>query len=246
MKQFKFLPAITLGVSMAFFLLSCGSGGETSTEATTDSTTVETSAMTTPEPAPAVKPGNVLIIKHKVANFAKWKPEYEGHDSVRRAYGLTNYVLGRGTTDPNMVVVILKMDDVNKAKELTDSPGMKERMQKAGVIGKPSFEYLDVVMDDDTPIDQTARVMVSHKVKDWDAWKKSFDSHKQTRIDAGLIDRGLAYSIGDNHMVSIVFAITDKKKADDFMKSKDLKDKMAEAGVEGPPTFFYYNIVQKY
>lgn len=245
MKQFKFLPTITLGVSMAFLLFSCGSGGESSAETTTDSTAVDTSAMT-PEPATPAKPANVLIIKHKVANFAKWKPEYEAHDSVRRSYGLTNYVLGRGTADSNMVVVILKMDDVNKAKELTGSAGMKERMQKAGVIGKPTFDYLDVVMNDDTPIDQNARVMVTHKVKDWDAWKKSFDSHKQARMDAGLVDRGLGYADGDNHMVSIVFAITDKKKADDFMKSKDLKDKMAEAGVDGPPSFFYYDIVQKY
>lgn len=246
MKQFKLLPAITLGVSMAFLLFSCGSGGETSTESTTDSTTVDTSAMKAPEPTPQVEPGKVLIIKHKVSNFAKWKPEYESHDSIRRAFGLTNYVLGRGRDDSNMVVVILKMDDVAKAKELTGSKEMKDRMQKAGVVGKASFDYLDVVMNDDSPIDQNARVMVSHKVKDWDAWKKSFDSHKQARMDAGLIDRGLGYSDGDNHMVSIVFAITDKQKADDFMKSKDLKDKMAEAGVEGPPGFFFYNIVQKY
>ena len=119
-------------------------------------------------------------------------------------------------------------------------------MQKAGVIGKPSFTYLDVVMDDNSPIDQTARLMVTHKVKDWDAWKKVFDDHKQARMDAGLIDRGLGYSDGDNHMVSIVFAVTDMQKAKAFMNSKDLKDKMAKGGVEGPPTFFFYNIVQKY
>jgi hypothetical protein len=30
------------------------------------------------------------------------------------------------------------------------------------------------------------------------------------------------------------------------MDSKELKDKMATAGVEGPPTFFYYTIAKKY
>lgn len=53
-------------------------------------------------------------------------------------------------------------------------------------------------------------------------------------------------SDGDNHLASIVFAVTDMKKAKEFLNSKDLKDKMAKAGVEGPPTFFFYNIVQKY
>ena len=106
--------------------------------------------------------------------------------------------------------------------------------------------FLDVVMNDSSAIEQNARVRVTHKVKDWDAWKKEFDDHKQARMDAGLIDRGVGYSDGDNHMVTLVFAITDMQKAKAFMKSKDLKDKMDKAGVVGAPTFFFYNIVQKY
>jgi hypothetical protein len=35
-------------------------------------------------------------------------------------------------------------------------------------------------------------------------------------------------------------------KAKAFIASKDLKDKMTKAGVEGPPAFFFYKIVQKY
>ena len=88
--------------------------------------------------------------------------------------------------------------------------------------------------------------MVTHKVKDWDIWKKEFDDHKKTRDEAGLIDRGLGYSVDDKHAVTIVFAITDMKKATDFMHSADLKEKMAKGGVEGEPTFFFYNIVKKY
>ncbi|MEP7110223.1 MAG: hypothetical protein ABI760_19665 [Ferruginibacter sp.] len=246
MKQFKFLTTITFGLGMAFILHSCGSGGDKKAD---EPTTDTTAAVKAPEPALApepAKPGNVLIIQHKVANFIKWRPAYESHDSVRRAHGLTNYILGRGLNDSNMVVVILKMDDVNKAKELGASPELKTRMQKGGVIGKPTITYLDVVMNDQSPIEQTARLMVTHKVKDWDAWKKEFDDHKQARMDAGLIDRGLGYSDGDNHMVSMVFAVTDMQKALAFTKSADLKDKMTKAGVDGPPTFLFYNIVQKY
>lgn len=249
MKQIKFLHASAIAVSMALLFVSCSSGGEKQVDetVTTDSTMNDNSStMNAPEPAAEVKPGNVMIVKQKVANYAKWKTLYDTRDSLRHANGLSSYIVGRGMSDSNMVIVILRMADVNEAKELAGSTEMKERMRKSGVIGTPSFEYLDVVMNDSTPIDQNARLMVTHKVKDWDAWKKSFDSHKQARMDAGLIDRGLGYRDGDNHMVSIVFAVTDKKKADDFSKSKDLKDKMAEAGVDGPPTFFYYNIVQKY
>jgi len=119
-------------------------------------------------------------------------------------------------------------------------------MKMAGVMEPVTFDYLESVMDDTTAIQQTIRVMVKHKVKDWDAWKKEFDDHKQARVDAGLVDRGIGHTAGDNHTVSLVFAVTDMAKAKAFIASKDLKDKMAKAGVDGPPTFFFYNVVQKY
>ena len=87
---------------------------------------------------------------------------------------------------------------------------------------------------------------MTHKVKDWDAWKKEFDDHKQVRMDAGLIDRALGHDINDNHQVEIVFAVTDMAKAKAFLQSKDLKDKMEKAGVEGKPDAFFYNIVKMY
>ena len=87
---------------------------------------------------------------------------------------------------------------------------------------------------------------MTHKVKDFDAWKKEFDNHKQVRIDAGLIDRAIGYDVNDNHQVTIVFAVTDMAKAKAFLQSADLKDKMEKAGVEGKPVFFFYNIEKMY
>ena len=245
MKPVRFL-ATTFATSMLMLLSSCGSGDDAKTENTTATTTPTTEKA--PETKTPAKPSNVMVMQFKVSDFAKWQAKYESkeRDSIRRSYGLTNYVTGRGLDDPKKVIVILKMDDANKAKELTASQGMKDRMKEAGVTGTPTFTYLEVVMDDNTPIDQTNRLMMTHKVKDWDAWKKEYDDHKQARMDAGLIERGVGYTDGDNHKVTIIFAVTDKEKADAFIKSQDLKDKMAKAGVEGPPTFFFYNIVQKY
>ena len=243
MKQVRIL-ATSVAASMLIFLYSCGSGDEKKAEETTTKDT--TTAEKVPETTTPARPGNVMIMQFKVADFAKWKSKYDERDSIRRSYGLTNYVIGRGLDDHNVVLVILKMEDANKAKELTSSQGMKDRMKEAGVTGRPTFQYVEVVMDDNSPIEQTNRLMVTHKVKDWDAWKKEFDDHKQTRIDSGLIDRGLGHDIDDPHDVSIVFAVTDMQKAKAFIQSKDLKDKMEKAGVVGKPTFFFYDIVQRY
>jgi hypothetical protein len=245
MKQAKTFTTALI-TALVLFFCSCNNGDEKKADTgTTDSTTTkkDSSSSTTPMPSGPVM---VMTITHKVANYSKWLPSYEAHDSNRVAYGLHNYVIARGVDDSNMVMVALKMDDVNKAKELAASQGMKDRMKKAGVTGPVAIDYLESVVNDTTAIQQTVRVMVKHKVKDWDTWKKAFDSHKQARIDAGLTDRVVSYTVGDNHNVTLVFAVADMAKAKAFMNSKDLKDKMAEGGVEGVPSFFFYRIAAKY
>lgn len=242
MKHFKFFAPVAIGVSMTALLFSCNSGDEKKA----DEPAADTSAAKAPEPpaAPA-KPANLMTVIAKISNFAKWLPDYESHDSIRRSFGLHNFSIARGVKDTNMVMVVLTMDDVAKAKEFASSPDLKARMKKGGVVGQPTISFLDMQMLDPTT-STSMRLLVKHKVKDYEAWKKSFDSHKQVRTDAGLTDRALGYEFGDNHMVSLVFLVSDMKKAEDFSKSEDLKKKMEEAGVDGPPTFFYYNQVKKY
>jgi hypothetical protein len=230
-----------VGVSMTALLFSCNSGEEKKAEEPAKDTTTAKVA----EPAAPVKPANIMIVIAKVANYAKWLPDYESHDSVRLASGLHNAMIARGTKDSNTVMVVLRMDDAAKAKEFANSPGLKERMKKGGVVGPPTISYVDMQRLD-TTVTGTSRLLISHKVKDWDAWLKVFDADKPNRVAAGLADRALGYSVGDNHMVTIALAISDMKKAEDMAKSPELKKKMEEAGVEGPPTFFYYTVAKRY
>ena len=242
MKHFRSL-ATSFVAATTLLLGSCNSGKDKKTdEIMTDSTATKTETTAT---APS-GPTSIMIIRHKVADYAKWKTGYDSHDSMRLASGLHNYVIARGTEDPNMVLVAVTMDDVDKAKAFAASPDLKTKMKEVGVTGTPVIDFLESVMNDTTAIQQTIRVMIRHKVKDWDAWKKSFDSHKQVRIDAGLTDRVISYTVGDNHHVTLVFAVADMDKAKAFMNSQDLKDKMKEAGVDGPPDIFFYKIAQKY
>jgi hypothetical protein len=242
MRQVKFFAM--LAVAAGAFLLSCNSGDKKASDTAADTTAVKKDSV--PPPAPVTAgPVMIMTISHEVANYAKWKSAYDGHDSNRLAYGLHNYVICRGVDDSNMVMVAMRMDDVNKAKEMGSSKELMDRMKKAGA-SKATIEYSETVMNDTTAIQQTVRVMVRHKVKDWDAWKKAFDSHKQTRMDAGLTDRVIGHIVGDDHSVILVFAVADVAKAKAFMQSKDLKDKMNEAGVVGPPTSFFYRIAARY
>jgi hypothetical protein len=246
MKHPKFFA--TLAIATSVLLLSCNSGGEKKASDTpADTSTVKKDTTAAPAPAPVPSgPALIMTVTHKVANYTKWKSGYDSHDSVRVAHGLHNYVIARGVEDSNMVMVALKMDDVAKAKEMGGSKEMQERMKKSGVVGPASISYSETVMNDTTAIQQTVRLMVRHKVKDWDTWKKAFDDHKQKRIDAGLTDRVVAHAVGDDHSVTLVFAVADVDKAKAFSKSADLKDIMNKAGVVGPPTFFFYRIAERF
>jgi hypothetical protein len=188
----------------------------------------------------------IMAITHKVANFAKWKAAYDAHDSARLAAGLHSFAIARGIEDSNRVLVAIRVEDTAKARQFSTSPDLKATMQKAGVTGAPTMRTDQLVMLDTTTNSTTTRVMIVHKVKDYDAWKKTFDSHRQARMDAGLKDRILSRNLDDPNLVTVVCAITDMAKAKAFMASKDLKDKMAAAGVEGPPEIFMYNVVQSY
>ncbi len=242
MKQVKFWAAMVVLAGM-FSLSSCNSGGDKKADENKSDTAATSTETTVTNPS---GPTSIMIIRHKVADYAKWKTGYESHDSFRLASGLHNYVIARGTEDSNMLLVAVRMDDVAKAKAFAASPDLKAKMKDVGVTGVPIIDFLESVVNDTTAIQATIRVMIRSKVKDWDAWKKSFDGHKQARTDAGLTDRVIAQTVGDNHSVTLVFGVADLEKAKAFMNSQDLKDKMKEAGVEGAPDIFYYKIAHKY
>jgi hypothetical protein len=190
------------------------------------------------------EPFKVIVIKHKVADYDKWRKEYDAHDSIRKVYGISHYMVGRGVDDANMIVVINKFSDVLKAKEFSVLPNLKDAMKKGGVTGKPEFFYYDVIRNDPTQIDQKDRLMVTHRVKDFDAWLKVYDAEGiAKRMEEGFIDRGLARSIDNPNMVALLFAITDMKKAKTNITSEAKKKLMMDAGVEGAPEMFFYKIV---
>src|SRR4051794_15544678 len=117
MKQFKNAPAVFVVTGM-MFLSSCGNNQQKNDAATTDSAAYTTTTTTTASSKPDVDttPQTTLLVRHKVADYAKWKMSYDGHDSFRIANGLHNYVIARGVEDSNMLLVATKADDVAKAK----------------------------------------------------------------------------------------------------------------------------------
>lgn len=228
---------------------SCNNSQQKTNETAADSTT-SSSENTTPSASPASTivntPQNMLVVMHKVANYSKWKPIYDGHDTARLAAGLHNYVIGRGVQDSNMLLIALKADDTTKAKVFSKDPGLKQAMQKGGVVGVPTVALVTMVYQDTSQISTTLRASSFLTVKDWDTWLKSFKDGEQDRKDNGIIVRAYGHDASDNHKVRIVSALTDSAKAMAYYKSDAIKKRMANSGVVGQPTRFFFHVVQRY
>lgn len=242
----KRIFSASLFAALLFSFASCNdSGKETKTETTSDTTSATTMA-TTPASTTITTPQNMLVVMHKVANYAKWKTVYDGHDTARLAAGIHSYVIGRGLQDSNMILVALKVDDTAKATAFSKDPGLKQAMQKGGVIGTPNMSLVTMVFQDTATISTTLRSSSMFTVKDWDTWLKSFEDGKQERMDNGLVVRAYGHDAMDNHKVRVVTALTDSAKAVAYFKSDMLKKRMAAAGIEGQLNRFLYRIVQRY
>ena len=83
------------------------------------------------------------MIRHKVADFGKWKPVYDSHSSARTAAGLKEEYLLRNADNPNEVILLFSAQDAGKAKAFAASDDLRQAMQRAGVTDKPDVYFLN-------------------------------------------------------------------------------------------------------
>ncbi len=251
MKRSNF-TVVLLCAATVFFFSSCG--GDESAEKTdkdtsgNTSTTTKTTEPETPKSTIVTTPETMMVVTHKIGgSFAKWLAAYEAHDSMKLANGIHNYVVARGLKDTNMLMVVLKVDDLAKAKAFAKDPSLKAAMQKSGVVGAPTIVFNTSTWQDTGMLAPgILRSRTTFTVKDWDAWTKSFMDGKQERTDNGIADRVIGHDADDNKKVSLVTAVMDTAKAFAYYKSDALKKRREAGGVMGEPQRFLFTIAKRY
>lgn len=241
MKQIKWSCTFLLAASI-FFLSSCNNEGEKKSEADTTTATTPAAPVSTID----TTEHKMVTIMHKVADFNKWLQAYEGHDSVRLASGLHNYVIGRGLMDTNMVLIALRADDFAKARAFSQSPGLKETMKKAGVTSAPEVHFSVITWQDTANVGLIPRGMTMFTVKDKEVWRKVFEDGAQERKDAGIMMRNVGHDADNPNSIRLVSALSDTAKAFAYYKSDAMKKRIADGGMIGEPKRFFFTIVKRY
>jgi hypothetical protein len=223
-------------IASAFF--SCGGSATKSTGDTTahDSTI----AAKTAAPAALAAPFDMAEITHTVKDYARWRPDFDADSTDRKETGMQTLAVGRGIDSANRVVIALKLSDVTKAKAFVAAPKLKYIMAKAGVSSKPDVKFFHVIRFNPNSHEKQW-VLVTHKVKDFDAWVKVYDGEGTAkRASEGMVDVVLARGIDDPNLIQIVFDITDMAKAKAAIFSDEKKKLMMSAGVTGAPLIQFY------
>jgi hypothetical protein len=230
--------------SIAFALCACNNSSDApKEEAKAADTVAATTAAAAPE-KPAFTPFDAAEIVHNVKDYTKWRPFFDTDSVNRKAAGLETLVVGRGMENKNHVFIALSVADMQKAKDFSNSAKLKDVMKTAGVEGKPDVRFYHVIrFNPDSKEKQW--VIVTHRVKDFDAWVKVFDGEgKEKRASEGLVDVVMSRGTDDPNVVQLVFDITDLAKAKAAILSDDKKKLMTSAGVEGKPDIQFYTTAE--
>jgi heme-degrading monooxygenase HmoA len=86
-----------------------------------------------------------LLVRHKVQDYAKWKPVFDEHSATRKVSGSQGGRLFRNAHDPNETVVLFEWDDLEKARQFAQSQDLQQAMQRAGVADQPDIYFLEEV-----------------------------------------------------------------------------------------------------
>lgn len=86
-----------------------------------------------------------VLVRHKIEDYAKWRPVFDDDAKDRRAGGSQGGQLFRNAHDPNEILVIFEWDTMDKAQKFVESPQLAAKMQQAGVTDRPDVYFLEEV-----------------------------------------------------------------------------------------------------
>jgi len=82
-----------------------------------------------------------MFIRHRVADYGKWKPVFDEHQAMREKAGFTGHSLHRDAQDPNVIIIAFRAADVTRAQQFAASADLRAAMERAGVQGPPEIWF---------------------------------------------------------------------------------------------------------
>jgi len=84
-----------------------------------------------------------VLVRHKVADYPRWKEVFDAHLNTRKRAGEMGCHLFHDMADPRNLVLLMDWQTVEEARKFIDSEDLRSTMQTAGVQGSPEVQYLE-------------------------------------------------------------------------------------------------------
>lgn len=86
-----------------------------------------------------------ILVRANFRDFATWKAAFDEVAALRRSYGSKGVAVYRNADRSNEVVILGEYEDLEKARQLFQSPEFREATQRGGVTSPPEVTFLDEV-----------------------------------------------------------------------------------------------------
>jgi len=83
------------------------------------------------------------------------------------------------------------------------------------------------------------QILVHHEVTDYRSWRAVFDAAIDFRHEGGERSCRVFRKAGDSNDLTLLFEWEDLPRAQGYMNSDELREKMKQAGVVGTPEIHY-------
>ena len=84
-----------------------------------------------------------MMVQHNVIDYAAWKKVYDSSKDLRTSGGELSDRIYRDASEPNKITLIFKWNSIENAHKFANSPELKATMEKAGVNGAPTINFLN-------------------------------------------------------------------------------------------------------
>lgn len=89
-----------------------------------------------------------------------------------------------------------------------------------------------------------ATTVVLHHVKDYQAWRKVYESAATIQRDGGVTAESVYQAKGDPNSVLVLHRFATMAAAEAFFANPALRDALEQGGVEGQPRIEFYEEAQ--
>jgi heme-degrading monooxygenase HmoA len=89
----------------------------------------------------------LVLIRHKVANYAKWKRAVRRFARFREVSGEECFKVFRASNSLNDLTVLCRWSTPAKMKKFIKSAELRQAMKEAGVVSKPEVRFFSASED---------------------------------------------------------------------------------------------------